>query len=88
VAGDRPGRLQWRMRTDATDTRLGLTLGSGTRYDVADRHYLPWLYNTLAAVERPMSVAALAVVAEQWRTRRGPYLHDTRADVRIGAPMA
>lgn len=43
--------LQWRMRTDAINIRLGLA-GAGKT--------------------APASVAALAIVAEQWRTRRAP----------------
>jgi len=86
-ASDRD-ELQWRMRTDGIDIRLGLTLRTGKTAPAADRQYIPWLNDTIAAVDRPMSVAALAIVAEQWRTRRAPYLRDTRADVRIGEPMA
>lgn len=78
--------LQWRMRQDGITIRLGLTLGAGKSDAAADRQYMPWLNDTITAVDRPMSVAALAIVAEQWRTRRAPYLRDTRANVRIGEP--
>jgi len=79
--------LHWRMRTDDINIRLGLAGGRKTT-PAADRQYLPCLNDTIAAADGPMSVAALAIVAEQWRARRAPYLRDTRANVRIGEPMA
>lgn len=55
--------LQWRMRTDGINIRLGLALGAGKTAPAADRQYLPWLNDTITAVDRPMSVAALTIRA-------------------------
>ncbi len=43
------------MRTDGINIRLGLTLGAGNTAPAADRPYMPWLNNIIAAVDQPMS---------------------------------
>jgi hypothetical protein len=80
--------LRLRMSTDATTLRLHNTLAGNASTREAQRRYLPWLQQTLEALNQPMTVTELDAVAAQWRTRRAEFLDDhTFADVIIVEPL-
>jgi hypothetical protein len=81
--------LRWRISTDALTLRFGTVLGGGPTRREASRRYLPWLTETLEALNHPMATTELQSVATQWRERRGEFFPDSDwADVIIIEPLA
>jgi hypothetical protein len=76
------------MSNDATNLRLENILAGDASSRESERRYMPWLEQTLDALNQPMTTTELEAIAAQWRTRRGEFLTNSeRADVIIVEPL-